>query len=266
MANKIHLLVIDPQFDFCDPTGALYVRGADQDTVRLARMVDRLRSKIDDIHVTLDSHHEVDVAHPIFWVNSRGEHPAPFTIISRQDVANGVWQPTSPALRQRMLDYVTNLENNKRYPLCIWPPHCIIGSKGHQIMPDLSDAFRRWSRERFKTVDYVTKGSNPFTEHYSAVKADVPDAADPTTMLNTQLINTLQEADTILISGQALSHCVANTLSDIATEFGDENVKKFILLKDTTSNVPSFEHLGELFVRTMSAKGMKVINSTDFLV
>lgn len=266
MANKIHLLVIDPQFDFCDPTGALYVRGADQDTVRLARMVDRLRPKIDDIHVTLDSHHEVDVAHPIFWVNSQGQHPNPFTIITRQDVVSGVWTPTSPALRQRMIDYVTHLENNKRYPLCIWPPHCIIGSNGHQIMPALSDALRRWSRERFKTVDYVTKGSNPFTEHYSAVKADVPDPADPTTMLNTQLINTLQEADTILISGQALSHCVANTIRDVAAEFGDENVKKFILLSDTCSNVPSFEKFGEDFVRDMTAKGMKVTTSDRYLV
>jgi DNA-binding transcriptional ArsR family regulator len=43
-------------------------------------------------------------------------------------------------------------------------------------------------KENFKMVDFVTKGSNYWTEHYSAVQADVPDSQDPTTMLNTELI------------------------------------------------------------------------------
>jgi len=29
--NNIHLLVIDGQVDFCDPSGALYVPGADDE-------------------------------------------------------------------------------------------------------------------------------------------------------------------------------------------------------------------------------------------
>lgn len=297
MANKIHLLTIDPQWDFCQPPdirladilknanggvetteslsvrngGALCVAGAYEDTIRLAAMVDRLRNKIDDIHVTLDSHHEVDCAHGIFWINSRGEHPAPFTTIKLADVLKGTWTTTSPAHRQRMIQYLTALETptknnpNGRYPLMIWPPHCIIGSKGHQIMPVLSDAFRRWSKERFKTVDFVTKGSNPFTEHYSAVKAEVPDPSDPTTMLNVDLIHTLQDADIIPISGQALSHCVANTARDIADEFGDENVRKFVLLTDTCSNVTGCEALGSGFVNDMVARGMQRSTSVEFL-
>ena len=60
---KIHLLVIDPQKDFCDPSGALFVQGADQDTINLSNMLNRLVSKIDDVHVTMDSHNQVDIAH-----------------------------------------------------------------------------------------------------------------------------------------------------------------------------------------------------------
>ena len=265
MANKIHLLVIDPQFDFCDPTGALYVRGAEQDMERLARMVRRLVDKIDDIHVTLDSHHYVDIAHPIFWVDSKGNHPDPFTIISKGDLLNGRWTTTIPGVRQRAFDYVTQLDAGKRYPLCIWPPHCIIGTKGYQIMPCFADALGEWCNKRVKVAAYITKGSNPFTEHYSAVKAEVPDSADPTTMVNTDFINTLQQADTILISGVALSHCVANSIRDVAREFGDENVKKFVLLRDTCSNVGTFESLGDAFITEMRAKGMCVMNSTEFL-
>ena len=48
---KLHLLIIDPQNDFCSSQGSLYVPGADQDMGRLARLVDRLKDKIADIHV-----------------------------------------------------------------------------------------------------------------------------------------------------------------------------------------------------------------------
>ena len=82
MPNNIHLIVIDPQVDFCDPSGSLYVKGADQDMQRLATMVRRLKDKIRDIHVTLDSHQIVHIAHPIFWKDgATGAHPNPFTII-----------------------------------------------------------------------------------------------------------------------------------------------------------------------------------------
>jgi nicotinamidase-related amidase len=160
---------------------------------------------------------------------------------------------------------VNALAANKRYPLCIWPPHCRIGTHGHGIVNPISDALLKWEEGRFGAIDFVTKGSNIFTEHYSAVQADVPDPADPTTMLNTGLIEILQEADVILISGQALSHCVANTIRDIANNFGEENIKKFVLLEDACSNVSGFEKLGTDFVREMVGRGMKVSTTVNYL-
>ena len=59
---NIQLLIIDPQNDFCDPKGSLFVPGADGDMTRLATMIDRISPKLADIHVTLDSHHLVDIA------------------------------------------------------------------------------------------------------------------------------------------------------------------------------------------------------------
>ena len=102
--KKIHLLIIDPQNDFCDPqNGNLYVPGAEQDMLRLATMVDRLRDKLADIHVTLDSHHMVDIAHPVFWRNSNGENTAPFSQITAADVLAGTWTTTLPSARPRAL-------------------------------------------------------------------------------------------------------------------------------------------------------------------
>jgi len=262
---KIHLLVIDPQNDFCDPKGSLFVGGAEEDTERLASFVNRVGGKLDDIHVTLDSHRLVDIAHPIFWVNSEGENPGPFTIISEDDYKNGTWLPKNPALNKRAGEYLNKLEANSRYPLCIWPPHCLIGSWGHCIPEVLYKELLNWEEKYFAMVDYVTKGSNYLTEHYSAVQADVPDSEDPGTMLNTNLIDTLQNVDKIVIAGQALSHCVANTIRDIANNFGEENIKKFVLLKDCSSNVTGFDQLGEDFINEMVGRGMEVSTSTEFL-
>jgi nicotinamidase-related amidase len=166
---------------------------------------------------------------------------------------------------RRATEYVQALADNGRYPLCIWPPHCLIGSEGYQIEQGVSDAIRRWGKNRFKLVDFVTKGSNPWTEHYSAIKADVPDPTDPTTLPNSRFVTTVDKADVILITGQALSHCVNHTIRDLANEFGEESVKKLILLRDTCSNVLGFEKQGEDFVRDLRALGMKVESSVSVL-
>lgn len=267
---NIHLLTIDPQVDFCSPPtsnipGALYVPGAEKDIERLSQMVDRLGNKISKITVTLDSHRTIDVAHSVFWIDSEGNHPAPFTIISLDDVQNGVWRCSMPSFQSRMLDYVKALHDNKRYPLCIWPTHCVIGTFGHAIMPEFSKAICKWEEQNKKLVNYVTKGSNPFTEHYSAVKADVEDPQDETTKVNGKFISAIADADKILITGQALSHCVSNTINDIYEELGEEVVKKFVLLKDTSSNVPGFEQYGNDFIDKFSKLGMEIVNSDEFL-
>ena len=88
--KNIHLAIIDPQADFADPRGSLYVPGAQEDMQRLGTMIERLIDKITDITVTLDSHRTVDIAHPLTHKNSKGEHPQPFTIISAEDYDKGV--------------------------------------------------------------------------------------------------------------------------------------------------------------------------------
>ena len=263
---RIELLVIDPQVDFCDPAGSLCVKGADDDMRRLAKMVKRLAPKLDDIHVTLDSHHLIDVAHPAFWVGKDGKNPGPFTIISAQDVKDGKWTTAKPGLFKQMLVYVEKLEKGGKYPLCIWPPHCLIGTPGHNVYKPLMDELLAWEAVQFANIAYVTKGSNPFTEHYSAVKAEVPDPGDPSTQINVDFVNEIKEADMLLIAGEAGSHCLANTTRDIVAEFNDDTlVKKLVLLEDATSPVPGFEKNQEQFVKDMKAKGMQVATTKDFL-
>ncbi len=271
MPTKIRLLIIDPQIDFCSPTGALYVPGAENDMSRLAAMIRRIGSKIDDIDVTLDSHHPIDIAHPGWWINSKGANPPPFTLITTADVAAGVWTPRNPSFRKRSLEYVQKLEANNKFVLIIWPEHCLIGAPGHAVQPELFKSLRDWEVGEFGIVNYVTKGSNIFTEHYSAVEAEVPDPQDPTTMLNARLITSLQESDVVLIAGEALSHCVKATVEDIADNIGDEHVRKFVFLEDCSSSIPAspgapdFPAIAQDFLERMKARGMKVTTSTEFL-
>lgn len=265
--KTIHLLIIDPQNDFCDPhSGSLYVPGAEEDMSRLAALIDRLQDKLDDIHVTLDSHHQIDIAHPVFWKNSAGEHPPAFTQISAAEVKSGLWTTTLPSARSRAIHYLEELEASGRYPHVIWPPHCLIGSLGHNVFPKLFEALCRWEDGRFGVIDYVTKGSNLWTEHFSAVRAEVPDPSDPDTQLNARLIDTLEAADIILLAGEAGSHCLANTVRDIATHFASPStIEKMVLLEDATSPVPGFEAYQEEFIRELTGLGMKVTTTTEFL-
>jgi nicotinamidase-related amidase len=267
------LVIIDPQNSFCHPTqGELFVPGADKDMERLAAFIDKWLMDIDDIHVTLDTHHELDIAHPLFWLNAQGEHPSPFTSISKQDVLNGVWVPFNSklpcqpygTLLDRAIHYVTKLEENNRYQLTIWPPHCRIGAPGHNVVGSIEEVLRKWEHTRYGMVDYVTKGSNVFTEHYSGVQADVPDPEDPSTHLNTHLIQMLEKAGRIVFSGEASSHCVANTIRDIVENFGEDTAHKCVLLEDAMSPVPGFEQFADDFFRDMRVKGMHITTTTAF--
>lgn len=263
---RVHLVVIDPQNDFSTPQGSLFVQGADQDMSRLALMVKRLGKKLDDIHITMDSHRKVDISHPMWWKDAAGKHPSPFTMITADDVDAGRWTTTQPSAYTRSLKYLRALAAGKRYPHVIWPEHCLIGTPGHNVHSDVNEAVHEWEQTRYAMADFVTKGSNPWTEHFSAVQAEVPDPTDPSTQVNTRFIQTLEQADMILLAGEALSHCTRHTVTDVMNTFADPiYVQKMVLLRDCTSPVTGFETQGDDFVREFQARGGTVSDSVHVL-
>jgi nicotinamidase/pyrazinamidase len=272
----LDFLIIDPQWDFMDtPFGAnqspaLAVPGATASMQRLAALVRRLTPKINDVHVTMDSHRTIDVGHAGYWVDSHGRHPNPFTQISAADIESGLWSPRAPSWRSRALAYARELEARGKYQIMVWPTHCLIGSAGHAVQDDLALALRYWEETRGAAVDFVTKGTNVHTEHYSAVMAEVPDPSDPSTGLNGDLIDTLGRADLIAVGGEALSHCLLNTVEDIANNIGEEHIKKLVLLTDCTDSIPAmpgcdFPAIAAGRVGALRTRGMKVATSFDFL-
>ena len=203
MSPHITLLIIDPQNDFVDPHGSLAVTGALEDAERLVKLIEEAGDRIHSIALSLDSHQRFDISHPLWFSDKEGRHPAPFTVITEQDLVDGTWNPPVELLGQTRT-YLRALEQQGRYPHMIWPEHCLIGSEGHAVFPLIQEALQQWS-SRPARIDYIYKGQNPLTEHFSAVEAEVPDTKDPRTQVNKDLIDQHNESDEVWVSGWARS-------------------------------------------------------------
>lgn len=265
MTDRFQLVVIDPQNDFCDPAGSLFVPGADEDCVRLAEFIRRATPVLDDIHVTLDSHQFNHIAHPHMTVDGSGSHPDPFTNISHEQVMAGEFRTTNPGLNAMFKDYLRQLKENGRYDYTVWPVHCLISSWGGITVPEVFEALNAWARAKTSIIGFVPKGSSWKTEHYSAVQADVPDPDDlPNTGLNMRFVEALEKATRLYWTGQASSHCVANTCRDVADNFSDEAaIARMVLLEDCMSPVPGCEAMADEAIAAMVARGMKVTTSVE---
>ena len=82
----------------------------------------------------------------------------------------------------------------------VWAIHCLIGTPGHAVQADLMAALNRWAEANFANINFVTKGTNPWTEHYGALQAEVPMPSDPSTGLNTRLLEMLETADMVVVA------------------------------------------------------------------
>jgi nicotinamidase-related amidase len=280
MDRKIQLLIIDPQNDFCDlppsyrpvdplsgePLApALPVPGAHADMQRLAAFIRRTSGSLTDIAVTLDSHHRLDIAHPTFWQTGDGVAVAPFSTITAAQLREGAFQPRDPAALPRTLAYLDELEARGRYTLVVWPVHCEIGSWGHNVHADVKAAYNAWEERKLAIVQTIAKGANPWTEHYSAMQAEVPDPDDPDTQLNQALIDRLDRADVLLIAGEASSHCVKATTEHIIANLRSGRTGKVVLLTDCMSPVAGFAAQHDSFLSDMRERGARLATTEEIL-
>ncbi len=255
------LLVIDPQNDFMDIAGAaLPVAGADADMVRVAAWLDSHGSQVQSITVTLDSHASVGVERTTFWQQADGSAVAPFTLVTAADVQAGKYLPRQRAKLAETLAYLQALEAPGKRQLVVWPVHCVLGTWGHNIHMGLSEAIARWEMHTGGTCNKVLKGQNPMTEQYSAFRAEVPRADDARTALNQHLLAQLAVgADTLLVAGEASSHCVAASVEDMLAALPPGRLQQTVLLVDCMSPVTGFEELAQAFVTHSKKHGLRAM-------
>jgi nicotinamidase-related amidase len=233
--TKIHLLGIDLQGDFCFPEGSLYVggrsgTGAIDDNVRIAEFIYRNLGHITNITLTMDTHQGYQIFSPSFWKDMAGQNVPPATVISLDDIISGRVSPDPYAagmlsvpyqwLRAYVEHYARTLQAGGKYQLFVWPEHCLLGGQGHTIAGVIHEArlFHSWARgaQTFTEV----KGGNPLTENYSVLSPEVLTRHDGKAIAqkNTKFIETLLDADAVIIVGQAASHCVKSSIDDLLSE------------------------------------------------
>ncbi len=235
--KKVHLVLIDMQVDFCHDRGTLNVPGSLGDLRRTIEFIYTNAARITNITCSLDSHLPHQIFSPGWWVDAQGNHPAPFTLITYDDVVQGKWRPVvDPA---RSTEYVKKLEVQAKKTLTIWPYHTMIGNIGHALDQELWSAVFWHSIARKSQPTFLTKGSVPQTEHYSIVQPEIPVPSHPMGGKNKVFLDTLAEADMVIVAGEAESHCVLESVEDIVEDFGGQpdQLAKIFFLKDCTSPV-----------------------------
>ncbi len=287
-AFRICLVAVDVQNTFCIPGFELYVAGrsgtgAIDDNRRLSEFIYRNLDVITEICPTMDTHHLMQIFHSIYLVNYRGEYPPPFTMVSEEDVRNGVWK-FNPGLapnfqieeeygRRHLLHYTKTLKEGGKYDLTVWPYHAMLGGIGHALVATVEEAIFFHAVARYSQPDFHVKGDNPFTEHYSVIGPEVLEGpeGEPLGRKSDKFFRKLLDFDAVVIAGEAKSHCVAWTIDDLLGDILARDkrlVEKVYLLEDCTSPVvvPGVmdytDHADAAFERFANA-GMHVVKSTD---
>jgi len=286
--TKTWLMLIDIQNTFCIPEFELYVggrsgRGAVDDNTHLCQFIYHNLGNITHITATMDTHMTMQVFHAIFFVDKDGNHPAPYTDIHAAEIRDGKWTFNSALApqfgiapkygQQMMIHYAEELEKKGKYALTIWPYHAMLGSIGHALVSSVEEALFFHSIARNTQYDIEIKGDKPFTENYSVVGPEVLTGPMGETLgtHNQKFIEQLQGLDKLIIAGQAKSHCVAWTVSDLLNDINAVNTelaKKVYLLDDCSSpvvvpGVVDHTDAANAAYERFAAAGMHVVKSTD---
>lgn len=261
--KRILLLAIDVQNDFMENIGSLAVQGSKGDIERLTKWIYQNISAITQIMCSLDSHSITQIFHADWWVDAEGKYPQPFTIISCQDVVDGKWRATNGE-NVRSVEYLKNLEANGQKQLCIWPYHCLEGTSGAKLESEFTKMLYFHSAARKSTPVLVRKGQNPYTEMYGIIRAEY----DPENYINRQVLDAIKEYDEIYVTGEASSHCVLASVTQIAEYFSDNRdiTSRIILLEDCMSPISGFEESTKKEFRQLKEKyGISIKKSTDLI-
>jgi nicotinamidase-related amidase len=198
--GKTILLIIDPQNGFSPDDDSykgakLPVPGALKDYKNIIDFINTNSSKINEIHVSLDTHTPNHIGNPGFWLhsdNSELDTNDTFSILSlngdkimgntvipgRPNSFGGEAREYIPK-NLKMLGYVKDYINFFSTPgnkhglsAFIWDTHCIERTPDHEIHSDLQEVL---NADNIKSkVKYHIKGQNNMTEMYSIFSAEKP--------------------------------------------------------------------------------------------
>jgi nicotinamidase-related amidase len=289
---KVLLMPIDMQVTFCNEDHVeLPVKGAAQDCRRTAEFIYRNLDRITTISPTMDTHSSMQIFHRPMLVDRYGKCPPAHTVITVKDVEVGRWSFNPKVAttlfngdlkwcNDYLLYYTKKLAELGRPPLIIWPFHGLAGSQGHALMPILEEACRFHEFARVSPIDWVQKGASLLRESYSVFKPSVTTTHDGQREYNASihLFNHFLSHDMIIIPGEASSHCVADSISDLleyiqksGSAMAKVLARKVYILEDCMSPVVivpgdpnlDFTPFATAALKRFKDAGMNVVKSTD---
>lgn len=243
---KTLLLIIDPQNDFTDPKGSLYVKEAEKAISNICRFI--YTKKPDDILISQDTHQKFSIGFPLFW----DRELKPFDKIKISDILENKIKPIK--LREGWEeDFKKQFKGKESETITIWPYHCLEGSWGWCFPDSLVSVLNDWGlfNPNHKQYEVYRKGYIPEIESYSILSdcrfsVEFPDLLD-------------NDYDKIYISGFCKDICVAESLKDLRQykHFKD----KFVFLDNCMSTLNSESTNLKIYEKMISDFGAKIENA-----
>ena len=205
--GPIALIIVDVQNDFV-PGGALAVPGGNE----VIPAINRLSPTYEIVFATRDFH-------PADHVSFASNHPG------------------------HQIGEVLDVNGS---PQVMWPDHCVAGTLGSELHPDLDTSY----------VDRVVpKGTRRDVDSYSAFYDNNHEIA-------TALVGYLRDANTreVVLCGLALDYCVRYTALDALGEG-----LKVTLVTDATRAVNLDPEDGERTLRELAAAGVRLATTDELL-
>ncbi|QAY66529.1 hypothetical protein [Paenibacillus protaetiae] len=261
--DRTLLLLVDQQNSFMEG-GELGVPGSLEDTARLGGFLYRNLHRITQIAMTQDVHTPLQIFHPCWWRSPEGQHPAPVeTVITLEAVERGEW--IAQFHPEESLAYVRQLRLGGKRELRIWPYHCLEGTFGAQFESQLMNLVYYHSAARQIKPVILGKGDDPLSEMYGAFLRE----DGLTSEANRAFLDSLTSYSRIYVAGQALSHCVLDTLTQLL-EYHAGN-KAFTgsvhLLTDCSSPIPGTEDVTKAAIEQLVQRyGIQVVQGEQLTI
>ena len=269
--KKMVLLVgVDFQYCFKDGVGSLGVPGFAEDVERTKNWLYNNFNSVTRVMLTGDEHIKEQIFFPSWWRDKAGKEPAPYTVITHDDVVNGKWVPVKDKqvfIKERggmvayCEEYVRRLGGNT-----IWPYHATEEDLDADIDAGLLAMVYFHGKCRKNEPLIIKKGQDPWSEMFSFVKPEWSlDEA-----LNKTAINEMKKYNIVIFTGEAASHCAGKSVLHTAEIFAEIPKKErphIVVFKDCMSPISGFEaQTQELYEELQKKYGVIVTDSTSFVL
>lgn len=246
-----HLVIVDPQNDFCREDGALSVPNAMADIDRLIGGLSEW-SDLKTLTVTMDWHSPNHCGHLGFW-GPIAKDLKPFEqydFVQLRELFKNYEKDLPSSVGTRISKFLSLMKSDQKHT--IWPRHCIAGTFGSMIEPSLAEAIDRYlARNPDTEYNVLTKGNNIYYEEYSwfgRVSRGMTTISGAKPGMPVWLHNrTIGKDDVVHVVGQALTHCVCSSAKDL----NDLGIRTQII-EGMTSPIPGFESNLDVLDKSMN--------------